>query len=70
MKKILLALLLGFIFGFYAQSHISIIEQKAHAEVAGMSKYDLKYDYDFKNAVKDIVSDSCSVGYNGSINCF
>ena len=33
---------------------------KVNAEVAGMNKYDLKYDYDFKGAVEDIIED-CDV---------
>ena len=32
---------------------------EAQAEVAGMDAFDLKYDYDFSKAVKDIVEDSC-----------
>ena len=32
----------------------------AKADVAGMNRYDLKLDWDFKNAVKDIV-ENCDV---------
>ena len=51
--------------------------QEAMAEVAGMDYSDLKYDYDFKKAVKSIVN-NCSVEggytdggyvYGSSISC-
>lgn len=29
----------------------------ANAEVAGMDRFELKYDYDFKNAVEDVTED-------------
>ncbi len=50
--------------------------ETAHADVAGMDSYDLRYDYDFKNAVKSIVED-CDVSghvdgeylYSTDISC-
>lgn len=36
----------------------SLSMDKSIAEVAGMDLYDLKYDYDFKRAVKDISEDN------------
>ena len=41
------------------EKRIDLIDT-ANAEVAGMDAYDLKYDYDFKKAVEDIVED-CDV---------
>ena len=41
------------------EANIKLVD-KVNAEVAGMSKYQLKYDWDFKGAVEDIVED-CSV---------
>ncbi len=41
------------------EAHMELID-KANAEVAGMDAYDLIYDYDFRNAVEDIVED-CEV---------
>ena len=41
----------------------SVIVPKANAEVAGMDSYDLRYDYDFKHAVKSIVEDCDITGY-------
>ena len=40
---------------------------KANADVAGMDYYDLKSDYDFKKAVKRVVSGYCRV-YDGDEN--
>ncbi len=37
----------------------NLIVPKAHADVAGMNYYDLKSDYDFKKAVKSVVSLNC-----------
>ena len=34
---------------------------QAQAEVAGMNRYDLSGDYDFKNAVKDLITRDYSV---------
>ena len=48
-------------------SKIDFIDQ-ADAEVAGMSHWDLKYDYDFKRAVRDIVED-CTSDSDGYIYC-
>ena len=71
MKKYILILFIGFIFGYLLSNTVDpLFTAKATAEVAGMSRYDLEHDYDFKNAVKNIVSTSCIVDYNGSITCF
>ena len=55
MKKIwiIAAFMCGLICGFYANRMM----KPAKAEVAGMDSYDLKYDYDFKHAVEDIIED-------------
>ena len=37
----------------------NLIVPKAYADVAGMDYYDLKSDYDFKKAVKSVVSLNC-----------
>jgi hypothetical protein len=34
---------------------------QVQADVAGMSRYDLRMDYDFKNAVKDLITKDYSV---------
>ena len=43
----------------------------AEAEVAGMDRYDLQYDYDFEGAVEDIVEDCEVYIYEsyGEISC-
>jgi len=46
----------------------NLIVPKAYANVAGMDYYDLKSDYDFKKAVKQVVSASCRV-QGGRIRC-
>ena len=63
MKKILMASLFGFLLGFFVSdiTHNYTSIQPVHAEVAGMDSYDLKYDYDFKNAVRMVVEDSCNI---------
>ena len=49
--------------------------QKVDAEVAGMDQYDLQYDWDFKRAVLQTVTDNCHVnvtdtdGYNTPVRC-
>ena len=35
-----------------------------------MKRYSLRYDYDFKNAVKDIIEDDCQVEEDGEISCW
>ena len=62
MKKIIIFLSLGFIFGFLIASYIKPVQ----AEVAGMNAYDLKYDYDFKRAVQMVVEDSCEIELTGN----
>ena len=39
----------------------NLIVPKAYADVAGMDYYDLKSDYDFKKAVRRVVSSYCNV---------
>ena len=39
------------------------------AEVAGMDSYDLRYDYDFKRAVRKVVENYCEVESDGDIDC-
>ena len=41
---------------------------EAQAEVAGMDSWDLRSDYDFKKAVKHVVTDGCWVD-DESIYC-
>lgn len=41
--------------------------QDANAEVGGMDRYDLGYDYDFVGAVEDVI-ENCSVD-DDSISC-
>lgn len=48
---------------------LEITVKNAQAEVAGMDSYDLKYDYDFKRAVKAVVEDNCEVD-GTSISCY
>jgi len=60
MKKVLLIILI-FLLGFFMRGVADIVVSNAAAEVAGMDSYDLKYDYDFKKAVKSVVEDNCSV---------
>lgn len=71
MKKEVLILLIGIIFGFCISNIADIsFYQPAKAEVAGMDSYDLIYDYDFKRAVKEIVEDSCKIDtYDNEISC-
>lgn len=69
-----MVLALVFSFGYIAndiikESNISVISS-AKADVAGMDAYDLRTDYDFKKAVKHIVS-NCWVDVSGeSISCY
>ena len=50
------------------ENNINLID-KVKADVAGMSWYDLKYDYDFKKAVKRVVEDNCESDSDGAISC-
>lgn len=71
MKKIILILLIGIFIGCSTSRGITpILNQQAKAEVAGMDAFDLKYDYDFKKAVKAVVEDSCSINSNNTISCY
>ena len=66
----ILFLLLGFLFGFIISNIVRVpIIQAAQADVAGMDRYDLRYDYEFKDAVKYIVEDDCQAEPNGEISC-
>ena len=71
MKKLLTVLFIGFLFGYFVSNILGTkVEQKANAEVAGMDKWDLKRDYDFKNAVKDVISSDCYIDRYGRIVCY
>lgn len=71
MKKFILVLFIGFLFGYFVSDVLETkIEPKADASVAGMDRYDLKYDYDFKGAVKDVITSDCKASYNGNISCY
>ena len=50
------------------ENNINLID-KVKADVAGMSWYDLKHDYDFKKAVKRVVEDYCESESDGDISC-
>jgi len=39
----------------------NLIVPKAYADVAGMDYYDLKSDYDFKKAVRQVVESDCNL---------
>ena len=56
-SKFLLVFLLGYVAGDLVQSPNIPFIGNAAAEVAGMNRYDLKYDWDFRSAVKDVVED-------------
>ena len=70
MIKNILIFTIGILIGLFITnySHIDFI-QPANAEVAGMDSYDLKYDYDFKKAVKEIVSSDCHIS-GDDIYCY
>lgn len=71
MKKSIILLVLVFLFGYFVSDVLgSQFIQSVKAEVAGMNRYSLRYDYDFKNAVKDIVEDDCQVEADGGISCW
>ena len=66
----------GYVVHDILQENKTHIIAQAHAEVAGMDSFDLRYDYDFKRAVRSITED-CSVDgyvddeylYDGTISC-
>lgn len=70
MIKNILILTTGILFGLFIanNSHIDFV-QPANAEVAGMDSWDLKTDYDFKRAVKEIISSDCHISRN-DIYCY
>lgn len=71
MRNAILLLMCSFLLGFYIADTIKVpLTQSAKAEVAGMNRYSLRYDYDFKNAVKDIIEDDCQVEEDGGISCW
>lgn len=71
MKKTIILLSVGFLFGYFVSDVLgSQFIQPVKAEVAGMNRYSLRYDYDFKNAVKDIIEDDCQVEEDGEISCW
>ena len=72
MNKILLFLTI-FSFGYVTSdllrdNKINLIGE-VKAEVAGMDSYDLRYDYDFKRAVRKVVEKYCEVEFYGDIDC-
>lgn len=58
MKKIYIPMV--FVLGLICGIVINSIIKPAEAEVAGMDSYDLRYDWDFKQAVQSIIED-CTV---------
>lgn len=73
MKKVLLVALAGFAAGYIANDlsnklGLEVVGQ-AEAEVAGMDWSDLRYDYDFKKAVRSVVEGSCQADDDGYISC-
>ena len=49
-----------FSLGYMAHDLVHDFVKPAQAEVAGMSRFDLMYDWDFKSAVESIVDDKIS----------
>ena len=71
MKKTIILLSVGFLFGYFVSDVLgSQFIQPVKAEVVGMNRYSLRYDSDFKNAVKDIIEDDCQVEEDGEISCW
>ena len=71
MKKSIILLVLVFLSGYFVSDVLgSQFIQPVKAEVGGMNRYSLRYDYDFKNAVKDIVEDDCQIEADGGIRCW
>ena len=72
MNKILLLLTvfsLGYMMNdIIRENNINLID-KVKADVAGMSWYDLKSDYDFKKAVRRVVENYCKSESDGDISC-
>ena len=52
-----LAILTAFLAGYVVNDMVGEFAPVVHAEVAGMDRYDLKRDRDFKRAVEDIAED-------------
>lgn len=67
MHKMVL-IIIAFCLGYLSNILVNNLVSPVHAEVAGMNYYDLKYDYDFKKAVENIV-EGCSVDSYGDISC-
>jgi hypothetical protein len=61
-------ILLLFLAGYFAHDVVTQFAPVAVAEVAGMDQYELKRDYDFKRAVKKVVSGNCYVD-DGYVSC-
>ena len=64
--------LIGINIQLFIDKEINLINE-AKAEVAGMSAYDLRTDYDFKKAVRRVVERYCTVDtyyeYGNSVDC-
>ena len=66
--KFILTLIAVGIFSINVQLFKDDIITSANADVAGMSWFELRSDFDFKRAVKSIVR-RCSVDSRGNIDC-
>lgn len=70
MIKNILIFTTGILFGLFIANYSNMnFVQPANAEVAGMDSWDLKHDYDFKKAVKDVISSDCHISGN-NIYCY
>lgn len=71
MKFIVLFVFVMFILGYFSVNLFDrAFIQSAQAAVAGMGRYDLMRDYDFKDAVKAVIQNDCSVTSDGVIRCW
>ena len=67
MQKLVLVAMLAFCVGYTVENGVDSIIAVANADVAGMSRYDLRHDRDFRYAVEDVVED-CEVD-DDEIDC-
>lgn len=69
MRKNIVLVMFGIILGIVINAYCGIsFEQKVFAKVAGMSDWDLRDDWDFRDAVTYIVQNRCKVS-GERINC-
>ena len=66
--KFILTIIAVGIIGINVQLFKNDLISAANADVAGMDSYDLSSDYDFKRAVRRVVSGSCYVD-GGYVYC-